>query len=257
MNAQDRDDLQRWLDGSLEGAALTDFERRCETDPELRDEIRLHQSIDQSLRRSFSVPELNLERAGPPRRVAPWIPFVLGALGAAAMMLVWLQPWNTPEEPSPEPEVAQMLRSAVGRSWLLCCEQPEELPTAIDWSATSNLPGPPIAPTGCSMPDQLPLYIQPLAPDLPSPLVWRAQPGVQFQRGLEERPEEGLRVIELLVEPSTKTFLFVVSSTNDPRPTLPEASEWRLFRDVRGPLVLYELTPLDRPRGLECVGDVN
>ena len=64
-------------------------------------------------------------------------------------------------------------------------------------------------------------------------------------------------MIELLVQSRTKAFLFVVRSDNDPQPKLPEASNWSLFRESRGTLVLYELTPLDAPRGLECVSQSN
>ncbi|MCA8974124.1 MAG: hypothetical protein KDC98_05350, partial [Planctomycetes bacterium] len=100
-----------------------------------------------------------------------------------------------------------------------------------------------------------PQYVQPLAPELPSPLVWRDREGVRFERGLEPKPHDGLRVLEVTVLPRTGVFVFIVPAVTDPRPVLPPDSEWKLFRKPCGPLVVYELTPLDEPRGLPCLAE--
>lgn len=43
------------------------------------------------------------------------------------------------------------------------------------------------------------------------------------------------------------------SASADPRPALPQDTGWNLFRKPCGPLVVYELTPLDKPHGLQCM----
>lgn len=227
MNQQDRHDLQRWLDGEFDAQGRAAFEQRIAEDPELRAELELHQRVGESLQRSFTVPDIT---APVPAKLArprwPW--FLAGAASAAAVLLVWLQPWQ---------DRAEIMRTAVGRSWLTVCGQP----------------GAPSKEGTCASPSQLSDYVQPLVPELPSPLVWRDREGVRFERGLEPNPQDGLRVLELTVLPQTEVFVFVVPASTDPRPVLPLDTDWKLFRKSCGPLVVYELTPLDEPRGSQCL----
>lgn len=246
MNERDRADLQRWLDGSLDAQDRTTFERRLAAEPELRAELALHEQVATSLRRSFAVPKITTPRLPPPS-IGPapgptalrrwWLPFAIGLATAAGVLLAWSRPWSPRTAPSPAPETLAILRTAVGRSWLAVCDQQEA-----------------VAPLqSCTPPDQLPNYVGSLTPTLPSPLLWREQPDVVFERGLESTPHDGLRVLALVVLPGTRVFLFVVPAATDPQPTLPADSDWRLFRESRGPLVVYELTSLAEPRGLPCV----
>ncbi len=228
MNQRDRHDLQRWLDGTFEAEERAAFERRIDEDPELRAELQVHEQVGESIRRSHSVPEINAPAPAAPAAPPRWPFFVAGAASAAAVLLVWLQPWANRTE---------LMRMAVGRSWLAVCEQPDPRP----------------AEPACASPGQVPQYVQPLAPELPSPLVWRDAEGVRFERGLEPRPPNGLRVLALSVLPQTDVFLFVVPAATDPRPALPPDTDWNLFRKTCGALVVYELTPLEKPHGLQCL----
>ncbi|MGE3171632.1 MAG: hypothetical protein AB7O97_03340 [Planctomycetota bacterium] len=234
MNATDRDELQRWLDGDGDPQVRAAFARRMAADPALRAERALHEAVGASLRRGFAVPELAVPTpvaGASPRR---WRLFVAGAVFAAAVLLAWLQPWSAPSVA--DAERIEALRAAVGRSWLAVCG-----------------PLDPAQQPSCLAPGELPEFVRPLAPELPSPLVWRQQPGVRFERGVDAASTDGLRVLELVVLPATRVFVFVLPQAVDPHPVLPSDSGWRVFRQVRGPLVLYELTPLGEARGLSCL----
>lgn len=228
MNRRDRDDLQRWFDGALDPGERSAFERRIAEDPELRAEAESFRRVDASLQRSFSVP--NITSPLPAEVVRPrWPWFLAGAATAAVASLLWLQPWVNRDD---------VLRAAVGRSWIAVCGEP--------------LDEPPSQST-CVSPGQVPEYVQPLVPELPTPLVWSDRSGVRFERGVEPQPLNGLRVLELTVLPGTRVLLFVVPASADPKPALPPDTEWKLFRRRYGSLVVYELTPLDEPRGLPCL----
>ena len=255
MNQQDRQDLQLWLDGELDEQRRAAWAQRIAEDPEVRAELALLKQVGESLQRSFAVPNLTVPNSTVPNSTVPnstvpnstapgpaefarrprWPLFLAGAVSAAAVLLVWLQPWNQPARAAADPDRVEVMRTAVGRSWLAVC--------GLDAPSTE----------ACASPSQLAQYIQPLTPEIASPLGWREQSGVRFQRGLEPKPQDGLRVIELLVLPRTEVFLFVVPAAADPRPVLPPDTDWNLFRKPCGLLVVYELTPLDKPHGLQCL----
>ncbi len=237
MNQQDRRHLQRWLDGEVDEQGRAAFEQRIAEDPELRAELELHQRVGASLQRSFTVPNITAPAPAELARPLRWPLFLSGAVSATAVLLVWLQPWNNSAPASADPDRVEIMRTAVGRSWLAVCDQPDV----------------PSKEPLCASPSQLPQYVQPLAPELPSPLVWRERPGVRFERGLEPKPLDGLRRLELVVLPRTEVLLFVVPASADPRPALPQDTDWNLFRKTCGPLVVYELTPLEEPHGLQCL----
>lgn len=105
----------------------------------------------------------------------------------------------------------------------------------------------------CVVGEQIPDFVRPLAPRQPTPFTWSDQPEVEFRRGLGTFGwEDRLRVLEFRALPSTRILVFVVRLDDDPRPVAPDcdAPRLELFRETRGPLVLYELTPFDRPRAL-------
>lgn len=232
MNQQDRDNLQRFVDGELTAPERAVFEQRLADDAELRAELELLERVESSLQRSFAVPDIRAPLPPDSRPLQPsgrrWPQFLAGAISAAAVLLIWLQPWSNHDA---------VMRTAVGRSWLTVCGQPET----------------PAPQSGCVSSNQVPDYVKALAPDLPSPLVWNSCDGVRFRRGVEPEPLNGLRVLELVVLPQTEVYLFVVPASADPRPALPKDSDWRLFRKDCGALVLYELTPLAEPHGLQCL----
>lgn len=233
MKEQDRRLVQRWCDGDLDGGERAAFEQRLADDPALRAEVALHGHVAASLKRAFAPPELGVPLpVGPAAQVGPrrWPWFVAGAACAAVAMLVWLRPWSDHDR-------TELMRAAVGRSWLAACGPPDAVA---------------LEPT-CASPGQVPDYVQPLAPELPSPLVWRDRDGVRFERGVEAAPQAGLRILELAVQPQTAVFVFLVPAASDPHPVLPRGSGWRLFRRSYGSLVGYELTTLERPRGLACL----
>jgi len=237
MNQQDRDTLQRWLDDELDAQERAAFEQRIAGDTELQAELELHERVGASLQRSFAVPDIALpdvvipdvvtpDTAAPPR----WPQFLAGAISAAAVLLIWLQPWANDKKD-------EVMRTAVGRSWIAVCGQPDAPPNQ----------------SACATPGQVPAYVKPLTPELPSTLVWHDRTDVRFQRGVEPQPLNGLRVLELVVLPQTQVYLFVVPASADPRPALPSNSDWNIFRKTCGGLVLYELTPLQEPHGLQCL----
>lgn len=236
MNQQDRDSLQLWLDGELDAEARHEFEERLARDPDLRAELDLLERVGRSLQRSFAPPPMSTppvaSPASPESITSPaarprWPAFVAGAVSAAAALLLWLQPWT-----GPEPD----LHTAVGRSWLAVCGQPGAPNTSA-----------------CASPTQVADYIQPLTAETAARLAWRGVDGVQFTRGVEPAPLDGLRVLELVVLPRTDVYLFVVPASADPRPALPHNTGWNLFRKACGPLVVYEVTPLQTPHALECL----
>ena len=252
MNQTDREDVQRFVDGLLDERQSAALQQRMARDPELAAELELCRQVNQSVRRSFGVPTVVLPRSSQvePAGVGPtgtepaapmparrWPLFVAGAVSAAALLLAWLRPWTASAPALDDLARVELLRMAVGRSWLAACGQTDVIPPQVSCKTTDDVPG----------------YVQPLVPQLPSPLSWRVHPEVRFVRGLEGRPQEGLRILELSVEGGSAVFLFVVAATADPRPVLPAASDWQLFDKRVGPLVIYELTPLEQPRGLQCL----
>lgn len=258
MNQQNRDTLQRWLDKDLDDQERAAFEQRLADDQDLQAELQLHERVGASLQRSFAVPDTVVPDTAVPDSAVPdsaatdtavpdsaiahaapqqtnpapprWPQFLAGAISAAAVLLIWLQPWSNGQ-------ADEVMRTAVGRSWIAVCGQPDAPPSQ----------------SGCASSGQVSAYVKPLTPELPSTLVWHDRNGVRFQRGVEPEPLNGLRVLELLVLPQTQVYLFVVPASADPRPALPSNSDWNLFRKACGALVLYELTPLQQPHGLQCL----
>lgn len=262
------DDLDAYLDGTLDDAQRLRFERELTADPELAREVELARAIDASLGRRFVAPEPSVlsarlrERAaagGPgPSRFA--VLALVTSLSAAAGLAVLFWPGDQPGDA--DPQLAQAPPgagpgSAEGLGFEACAplgdvrqvayelctfEGEAALRLTESWEAAL---GSDQLPLGCSVQSFASLedvcrehYGEPLHLD-PHELV-----------RIEEvfAPEEPSSTTALrAVVSGEPSMLFVDRLADDPRPAPSSVEGLRLFRAELGGFVLYELTPHAEP----------
>ncbi len=254
------------LDALLDERDDQALEAVLREDPSLGDAVALQGAIDDSLRRAFVLPDLEalhqrVEEATEVRAevfVAASVPsrsrwsrspmWAIAVTAAAIVLVVLLgrerlerAPMSDPgtiARVEPEPVIAGP--PGVASRWIdlyrglppqgfedldpLGIEQPDGVSCSIDGSSA--------------------LVVQP-----PAGLVVASECGARppcDQWGLDAS-----RAFELTVDPQgLRVLVFVHAAIDDPRPALPPGSRFFLHRRQLGHLVLYELSPLQRPVGL-------
>jgi len=238
-------DVQAYLDDLMSADERAAFERRLAEEPSLRQRVEQHRAIERSLQRQFTPPSrsqllaaaglhehkrLSFEDAkrGPAsqRRGHRW--FALAASIAAVALGGWLL-FNTlaPLRTNPDSYMAQRSLQAAYQHEVDTGMQP-------DWV--------------CETESQ---FAKVFADRFRQPLMLK---GAVTGRaaGLAYGHTISRRTVYVLAEVRGKpVIVFVDRRSHDEGERLPESSDLNLFRRDLGPLVLYELTPWNKPALLE------
>jgi len=247
----DRGKLDAYLDGTLPDAVRAEVAREVEANRDLRVEVELHRRIDDSLKRQFepAIPPgdlvARLRQAAPPceaRQTEATIPLharsprarrlpMLAA--AAAAVVIWgglgwyfLAPerqWPEDAPPPPLP-LAMVYKNSVATgfkpAWV-CRDDHEFASTFLQHHGQGLLLA--------KMPEGSGMY------------------GLAYSGGITRTATSMLAHAG-----ETPVMVFVDRLEADPHPAEPEPDTGlHLFRKELGPLVLYELSPLDEPRVMD------
>jgi hypothetical protein len=234
--------LDLYTDGLLSGPERLAFERRLELEPELRDALELQRRMDTSLRRTFVAPPAP-QAPAPPAAAMPWLQRMRRSrlMAAAAVLLIALGAWRVfeffraqrhPElvqERYPDQRLVQLPMDKVYRveldrgfkpQWI--CKDEREFVTTF-WHKLG---------IGATL-DPLPAGRQSL--------------------GLSFTPSVSPDTVGMLGRvDGAPVMLFVDRLDRDCAQTLSDGG-LKLFRREVGALVIYEVTPLDRPSLMEHI----
>lgn len=259
--------LERFIDGTLAGDELASFERRLENEPELRAQLELQSRIDESLRRMCSIEPIPMPIITPADLVQP-----LDEDGLA-------EPNNPSPAPIPFPRSAmqdagdqhQTRQPAPWRRWGILAAAAALLLTFAGlyrgyWDA--RVPDfrlmEPVA-----MYDRLvrtgwvpavvcrtePEFAALVKEKLGTALVATATPGIEvlgwgYQDDYDGSPiSPGTMMLLTRVE-GVDVLVLMDKTSRDRRLKPPTGSSLKIFRREIGPLVTYEVTPLDQPKVL-------
>jgi len=231
----DSSNLDAYLDGALPAEQLGAMKREIEASPALRADLELQSRIDESLRRSFAPSKppaqlLSILRDAGSVQAAPIQPrrrWLKIAAVAAAAAIVWaVVGWQffggrgkTPiYDPNTPLETIYAASVADGFKPKWVCDDPHEFASTFKQRQDQPL----------------------LLADMP--------PGVKME-GLHYLGGLSRYTTAMLARVNEKPVLvFVDKASEDKHVAEPSAkSGLHLFRKELGPLVLYELTPLDHP----------
>jgi len=259
-------DRQTDLDALLDGQDERALAEALREDPSLGDAVALQGTIDDSLRRAFVLPDLEalhqrIEEATEVRAevfVAASAPsrsrwsrapvWTIAVTAAAIVLVVLLGQWRLEKTRTAEPEVIARVEPepaidgppGVASRWI-------DLYRGLPPQGFEDLDPLGIEPPdgeSCSIDGSSALVMQP-----PAGLVVDSECGARpscDQWGLDAS-----RAFELTVDPQgLRVLVFVYAAIDDPRPAVPSGSHFFLHRRQLGHLVLYELSPLQRPVGL-------
>jgi hypothetical protein len=242
----DSSNLDAYLDGALPAKQQGAMKREIETNPELRAEVELQGRIDESLRRSFAPskppaellavllaaggssastpPTLRNATGGVPYRWRRWL--AIAGVAVAATIVWAVVGWQffagrgkTPNyDPNTPLETIYATSVADGFKPKWVCDEPHEFASTFKKRQGQGL------------------------------LLAAMPPGIKME-GLHYLGGLSRYTTAMLARVDGKPVLVLVDkSSEDKHPAEPSAkSGLHLFRKELGPLVLYELTPLDRP----------
>jgi hypothetical protein len=228
--------IDAYLDGTLTMEERDDFTREISLNELLRSAIELQSHVDQSLSRLFAVPDAPRELVARLRQLADVAPaanvarrrWLKVASLAAAATIVWaMLAWhffgsgtgaphynpNLPLNAIYEKCVAAGFRP----KWV--CDDPKEFASTFSARQGQGL----------------------LLADLPEGMKME---GLTYCGGLSRYTTTMLARVDGL-----PVMVFADRASADTHPTLPPGeTKLHLFRKETGPLVIYELTPLDQPK---------
>ncbi|MEE8169463.1 MAG: hypothetical protein V3T70_02850 [Phycisphaerae bacterium] len=234
-------DMDAYLDGVMDEAERRTFEQRLDQDAELRAAAALQRDIDDVLRRRFAAPDgervrqriesangRSVRTAARPRRAAARRTWGLAA-AAVVVLAAGVAWWTWPRTPSvtgPEPwrTLAQVYQDDLAAGW-----KPEYVCTDPDHFAIIHFRR---LGQGAMLADMSPPGIQLL--------------GISYARSMSDRTTYLIARIE-----GKPVAAYLDRLEHDEGATLPPDSGLNLFRRELEPLVLYEVTPLDRPHLLD------
>lgn len=163
---------------------------------------------------------------------------------AAAIVLVWWigsgSPSSTTSEDTPpdEPKIAMASRLAAGEQLDAFLNAARALPPMDADCATEP-------PPSCEGTEQQPQ----LEPDLEVRLLGECGGATGVACADHDLPAQRALLVQL--EPSgAEAIICIEPPWADPKPVLPEGSDYNIFRRQVGTYVLYEVTPLSAPQAL-------
>lgn len=240
----DADRLERYLDGLLTGGELARFEADLARDPALAAEVALQRRINDTLAQTHRAPVIPLPAtasaapgadapitaASGLRRSLPgprWAWYAAAAALTIAGVLVF-ERLNAP----PAPTYVILTPDAVYEKLVADGFKPEFV---------------------CTTDEE---FAEAVRRRLGSGLVVSAAPGLEIlgwaygdaYKGTPIGPDTLILMVRVDERPA---IVLMDRVTYDPRLSLPDASPLHLFRREFGPLVLYEITPHERPRALD------
>jgi hypothetical protein len=217
--------LERYLDGDLAGDELAEFQNELSTSPELRGQVELQERINAGLRRMFAPEESAATAPNPPRSILGrfhWRPWAIAAGLLLAIAGAW---WATRPPPGPDPLEAEYRRivDAGFTPQQVCTDDATFRAWVMD------------------------KFGQPLQPRSDRGSVqfvgWNSSRVLSVYSGLLLARVQGREVVVLIDRAG-------IEDGKLPRPADPSL---RQYRRVMGNLVLYEITPLDRPAVLDAL----
>ena len=231
--------FEAYMDGILSGPDRESMLQQIAASPEMQAEIERNRQIEAALRRSFSPtgPPVallaKLRDAAPSEPIAGRLPNRRGVLIAASMaatvvwgMLAWKYLGNRAPVPIYDPNMplASIYETTIAEgfkpAWV--CEDDREFASTFQKRQGQGL----------------------LLAKLPD---GSKMEGLTYVGGMSRYTTTMLARVDGL-----PVMVFVDRAEADPHPALSCGSEeLHLFRKELGPLVLYELTPLDQPRVME------
>ena len=241
--------LDAYLDGVMTPDQCAEFQRRIETDDNLREQIEIQKEIDQAFGRLFQPPSakpIPVQNTDPrksepytlppttkrdwgavPRRLAVAAAIVAGVFGG---WLTWntLQPTGVSNPYGPWRSIEVVYADAVANDmkpeWT-CDNEPEFADSIRDHFGQA-------AVFSFELPDGM------------------AALGLAYCNSISRR------TVYLLAQVNDKPIIVFIDRVEaDQGPTVDESSGLNLFKRRIGRLVLYELSPLERPALLELFFD--
>ncbi len=242
-SSQEKPDLAKFeafLDGALPDDERAAMSRDIAGRPDLQREIELQRRIDGSLQKSFVAPELpaqlltELQQPPHPTRALPrfWLPQLKLVAAVAAVVVVWgVIGWRyffagAPAGPACVPALpldqiyANFVAAGFQPMWV--CKDDAEFASTFQTRQGQRL----------------------LLAAMPAGTKME---GLSYANALTPNTTVMLARVD-----ETPVLVFVDRADADPHPAPPPAeTKLHEFRKVLGPLVLYEVTPLDRPRVMD------
>ena len=159
---------------------------------------------------------------------------------AAAIVLAWWIGSRPPPSTTPEgtPQIAMASRLAAGEQLDTFLNAARALPP-MDANCVAD------APPSCEGTEQQPQ----LQPDLEVRLLGECGGATGIACADHDLPAQRAMLVQL--EPSgAEAIICIEPPWADPKPVLPEGSDYNIFRRQVGTYVLYEVTPLSAPQAL-------
>jgi hypothetical protein len=225
MTSPDVERLERYLDGLMEPDERAEFEREAAASPALREQVALQSRIDAGLRRLMEPREASAAEPEPVVTRRLWRPAWLAAAAAVAVVAAgaWWFVGRGPSGPDPlEAEYRQVV--AAGFVPTVVCTTDEQF---RNW--VNDKFGEPLQP-------------KPERGDVQY-VGWNASRVLSSYSGL----------LLARVGDDESVVLIDRAVAEDERLPAPADPSLHQYRRVFGGLVLYEITPLDRPAVLDSL----
>ncbi|GMV96689.1 MAG: hypothetical protein HRF43_10375 [Phycisphaerae bacterium] len=241
--------LEAYLAGRLTGPELTAFERRLAGEPALRAELEAQRRIDAALRGAFAAPELSGVLARAQVAVAAGrTPASVGRVPFGRRPLV--------HRLLIEAGVAAVIGLLIGGGYLFWQSRQGDgprRPALVEqslgdfYAARAQVD---FAPDWECPPDR---FYRTFDYRLGQPLLMASAPGVTM-KGLAYSNTLSPHTVNVLAKVDGQGVIVYADLAETARPArVCENSGLRLFQRRLGPLILYELTPLDAPRVLDLL----
>lgn len=240
--------LDRYLDGLLTDQEVRAFEAEMSRDPALREAVDRQRTIDASLKLHFTPPLAPVATRQPFRSTVPTMRFPSGAQG---------QRWRL--------AIAAVLVLALGATWIVLRNTVYKEPTRIAALNTvyNHLVGSGFKPEWVCSDDRE--FAESVDNRLGQPLLAASGlPGVEIlgwayataddgkpKQGYDGTPISEKTMILLTRVDGREDVVLVDKLKNDRVLELPPESTLHLHRRVLGKLVLYEISPFDKPRVID------
>ncbi len=264
LTEADRILLEQYIDGDLTGEALSLFERRVRAEPELRSEFALQREVSDSLRRAYTPSKITRTQV----------------LGIASPTLAAAE--TLPPDQSRHAAEAREIAGRVGRPWfrraaiaaaLIGCaygawivwpmlnQKPDssatpkapQLLTAADAYKSEVESG--FEPDWVCANDQE--FINTFKDRLGQGLVMKPATAQAQMLGLDYAKVLSPLTVTMLGEVDHQKVLVIIDRITQDKPDAVNAGLGGLhaFRREIGSLVLYEITPLEKPQMLDLIGE--